>query len=139
MKLVVTARACQERGRGVMGRGDVHRRPTRVDQSDEIGTVALLLNRVGGVRLAPVKANVGEGSQRASSGKAQNAYAIRLHAPLPGPCAYDTQGALRVLERLALHRVVIVGRLRQPVLENERADADAVEPLRNIRPFRSPD
>ena len=65
MKLIVTARTGKERGRGVFRRGDVHRRPTRVDQAHEIGAAALLLDRVGRVRIAPIKTNIGEGGQRA--------------------------------------------------------------------------
>src|SRR5262245_55160690 len=56
---VINTRAGQKSRRGVLRRGDVHRRgPAGVDQADEIRAAALSLNRVGRVRLPAVEPNV---------------------------------------------------------------------------------
>src|SRR5690242_11553548 len=69
----VVAGAGKESGRRILRRGDVHRRPARVDQADEVGAAALLLHRIRGGRIAAVEADVREGGERASRGEPDDA------------------------------------------------------------------
>src|SRR5262245_53193113 len=65
VRCVIQTSAGQEGRGGVRRRSDVHASPTSIDQADEIGTTTLALNRIGGLWLAAIKANVGERGQGA--------------------------------------------------------------------------
>ena len=60
---------------------------------------------------------------------------VRIHAPFLGSCANRADGPLRIGKGIDFDFVRRPGFARQPVLQNERRHADAVQPLGDIGAF----
>ena len=60
----------------------------------------------------------------------------RIHAPRVRAGAHRADGALRVGKRFHIHLVVVVLRVRQTALEDERGDSHAVEDPRHVGAFQ---
>src|ERR1700723_4079529 len=69
----------------------------------------------------------------AAGGKAENADALGINAPLPGMLAYQAHGALRVLEGLDGFRIGAAP--GHPILEQHASNAFGREPVATFRAF----
>src|SRR3954469_19880761 len=69
-----------------------------------------------------------------ASGKAQNANTLRVDSPLFSVIPRNSNGSLRILQRLLVARRLF--RLRYPIFHQGRCDSDTVQPVANFRPFQ---
>src|SRR5262245_20741943 len=108
----------------------ISHRDHRVAEDRQIGTAAQLFNRIARVRITYSELRGRGRSQMAARGKSHNPYAVRINLPFGGFRPRVANRPQRVLN----HRRVLIFR-PQAIFQNNRCDADAVEPYGDVMPF----
>ncbi len=135
VKFIILAGAGQKRRTRIGWDGKIHRIPARVNQCNKIRPAALTFDWIRRGGLPRIVTHMHKRSERSSRRKPQNSHTLWIDAPLFGICAADTEGTLRVLQRLPFNRVLVTRSKRKTVLQNGSRDPALIQPLCNLRPF----
>ena len=128
-RLVVRFVSEQGAARGAVGKRVLHRNH-RKHQHEEVGASADPIERRSGAPLGRVEQRAGGRREMAAGRAAEQADALRLHAPLRRPRPHRPDGTQRIAQRSGM------AVFNSPVFEHEDGDPESIQPARDLAALR---